>query len=299
MNCILPRELLLSINDGHDLAHSATDESLDIGGWERGAVVFDCDGRWDVAKLRHMLSARLLDEQHRIKGSDLTSIVEEQVQTCLKRIHIFKPRSTLSMACTILQLPKYHAQCMGSLDIALLVIDSVSSFYWQGRLDVEQQRNAEKKEPVYPMDRFLIALQDFRLIYGSVIVMTNWGLSSLSNQGAPPATEQPSTLTAPSGIQQDGPSPFYRQHLHPFPSPFEFPARVLANAHLYPPITHHITLSLPPMPLIPSEIRSLEEAERIQKSWGAVDEVVGILRLVSSGTTGNFTMKIGPNGITS
>ncbi|KLO20245.1 hypothetical protein SCHPADRAFT_816754, partial [Schizopora paradoxa] len=277
MNCILPRELLL-MNGGPHFRLS-TDQGHEIGGWGRGAVVLDCDGRWDVSKLKHMLYNRLLKEQQKLKGAELASPTDELVLECLKRVHIFKPRSTLSMACTILRLPQYHAQHMGSLEIALLVVDPISSFYWQDKLFVEQKRNADdNKDPTYPMDHFLTTLQNFRLVYGPVIIMANWGLWPLSNQG---------------------PSPFYRQHLYPFPSPFEFPARVLVNAHLYPPITHHITLSLPPLERIPQEKFSLSEAEELQKRRDSTTEVIGTLRFVSTGASNTFTMKIGPNGITS
>lgn len=298
MNCVLPRELLLTAVDGRD-SDSVMHQRIEIGGWERGAVVLDCDGRWNVARLKQMLFSRFLDAHQKLKGSQLVSSVEELVEGCLKRVHIFKPKSTTSMACTILHLPTYHALCMPTLEIALLVIDSVSAFYWQDRLLVEQQRNvAEKKDASYPMNRFLTALQDFRLTYGTAILMTNWGLSPLSKQATVWMTQQLPNSTATLEAQQDAPSPFYRQHLHPFPAPFEFPARVQVNAHLYPPITHHITLSLPMLPHIPPETQNLAEAEEKQKRCCS-GEVLGMIRFVSSGMTGDFTMNVGSNGITS
>jgi len=296
MNCILPRELLLKVDDG---SYMAMDQRLEIGGWERGAIILDTDGRWNVVRLRCMLSARFLAIRQKYGSSQLSPSVEQWVDDCMKRVHMFKPKSTVSMAYSILQLPKYHSQRMSNLEIALLVIDTVSAFYWQDRLDVEQQRNTEKKEIAYPMDHFLIALQNFRLTYGTVILMTNWGLSPNSNQTAMLATQQLPRPTATSATQPDPPLPFYRQHLYPFPSPFEFPSRVLLNAHLYPPITHHMTLSASPIPIISPETRNLAEVEEALRRRSSAMAVLAIIRFVSSGMSGNFTMKVGPDGITS
>ena len=93
----------------------------------------------------------------------------------------------------------------------MLVIDSISAFYWPDRYTGEQMRaSAVQTDPsvsgataatasvgtanaVNPMHHVLTALERVRRALGVVTVMTNWGLNPV------PAAQ----------------SPFYRQHLFP------------------------------------------------------------------------------------
>ncbi|KAL5495189.1 hypothetical protein ACEPAI_652 [Sanghuangporus weigelae] len=273
MQCILPEKVF------HSKEHIPSE--VEIGGWEKSAIVMDTDGRWSAHRLKLLLIRRLekvLPSGH----SELQQLIQDTVAQSLQRLHVFRIRSSASLAATLFHLPLYHSQRMIDEEIGLLSIDSISSFYWIDRYYLEQQRqgSSDRKDSANPLGRILMALQEFRLSHGPVIVLTNWGLTPVSK---------------PSDANDEGvtPTPFYRQHLHPFPAPFEIPSRILPNAHLMPPITHHITLTLPSIDQIPLSATSLQEALELTEQ-GSVGirrrNIVGILRTVETGSTATFTV---------
>ena len=131
---------------------------------------------------------------------------------CLSRLHVFRPRSSAQVATTLMHLPEYHSThpSLHLEEIGLLAVDSLSAFYWSDRLLAEQLRSVDKSvsagltEPVSPMRQITIALQRVRALRGPLTVLANWGLN-------------PSKESAHTGE----PYPLYKQHLHPFPSPFD------------------------------------------------------------------------------
>ncbi|KAL5534168.1 hypothetical protein ACEPAG_630 [Sanghuangporus baumii] len=275
MQCILPEKVFLS--------KEHIPSEVEIGGWEKSAIIMDTDGRWSAHRLKLLLIRRL--EKALPSGlPELRQLIQDTVTQSLRRLHVFRIRSSASLAATLFQLPLYHSQRMSDEEIGLLSIDSISSFYWIDRHYLEQQRQgssaSNRKDSANPLGRILMALQEFRLSHGPVIVLTNWGLTSVSK----PSDANDEDVT---------PSPFYRQHLHPFPAPLGIPSRILPNAHLMPPITHHITLILPSIDRIPLSVTSLQEALELTEQ-GSVGirkrDIMGILRTVETGSTVNFTI---------
>lgn len=272
IQCILPEKVPLS--------ERYIPSEVEIGGWERAAIIMDTDGRWSVQRLRSLLTKRL-ERALPVAQPDSRHLIQQIVTESLRRVHIFRVKSSASLAATLLHLPVYHSQHMADEEIALLAIDSIGSFYWVDKYDLEQrQRASDRKEKENPLSRILIALQEFRLSYGPAIVLTNWGLTPL-----------PKISDVEDKAQSQ--SPFYRQHLHPFPAPFENPPRTLPNAQLMPPITHHITLTLPPFHPFPLSMMNLQDAleESDRGSPKARGSVTGILRIVETGTTAMFSIE--------
>ncbi|KAH9922992.1 hypothetical protein B0H21DRAFT_765663 [Amylocystis lapponica] len=241
--------------------------SIALGGWDKAAILFDTDGTFDVRRFHMLLASRLsrLLPQDLLAAEPETAVTPEALAThCLANLHIFRPTSSLQLAVTLLHLPAYHATNLDlqSTEIGLLAIDSISAFYWQDRFTVEQMQGTKQSHPeskasppgpANPLRHVLTALQRFRISHGPVIILTNWGLNPL---------EKP-TSTGESL------SPFYKQHLHPFPSPFErrnsfgaysvpsSPSAVnprpqssraaeISQANRPLTLTHHITLTSPP-----------------------------------------------------
>ncbi|OCB85682.1 hypothetical protein A7U60_g7333 [Sanghuangporus baumii] len=273
MQCILPEKVFLS--------KEHTPSEVEIGGWEKSAIIVDTDGRWTAHRLKLLLIRRL--EKALPSGQPgLQQLIQDTVVQSLQRLHIFRIRSSASLAATLFHLPLYHSQRMTDEEIGLLSIDSISSFYWIDRYYLEQQRqgSSDRKDSANPLGRVLMALQEIRLSHGPVIVLTNWGLTPVSKASG--ADNEAAT-----------PSPFYRQHLHPFPAPFEIPSRILPNAHLMPPITHHITLTPFSIDRIPLSVTNLQEALELTER-GSVGirrrDIMGILRTVETGSTATFTV---------
>lgn len=239
--CLLPSEL----------------NSVSLGGWDKAVVVFDTDGTFDPKRLLDLLISRL----KRALPEDAELDLEITRQKLAKKIHIFRPSSTIQLATTLSNLPAYHEKHLPNDEIGLLIIDSVSTFYWQDRFASEQFRTpvshpAQSSNALanHPLQHVLSLLQRFRISHGPVILLSNWGLFGnrsvgLSSPGIPASTAVEPTV-------------FFRQHLQPFPNPFaaerlnESRTGSITNPHgansegsesvdtgsrLFP-LTHHLTL---------------------------------------------------------
>lgn len=278
MKCILPHEISLTFS-GDSLSYLS--RAIHIGGWGKGVIIMDTDGRWSMKRLKHLLVKRL-ESLYPHDREKYEPPLENLVSDSFRRVHIFRPTSSLSLAATLMHLPLYLAERMPDYEMALLAVDSISSFYWIDRYNAEQQqRSIDKKDKdiTSPLGHILVTIQDLRLKFGQVTVLTNWGIL--------PQTQGPS--------QEAANSPFYRQHLHPYPAPFELPPRILTNAHLYPPITYHITLPPPLIPPLTPEVLSLEDAKEANIEREALvkgRESIGVLRIVEGGYTAAFTFRI-------
>lgn len=296
MTCIMPANF-----DGHH-----------VGGWEKAAVVFDSDGCFDVERLHRLLCARLARSTNphgHLAPAELSTgttcdndSTQQTASDCLQRLHVFKPTSCNQLAATLYNLPNYHNQCAKDTEIAMLAVDSIGAFYWPDRFTVEQLRDEDipaKDVPhLSPLHSVLQALQQFRLSHAPVTVLTNWGLNPLL-------------------MSSGAASPFFKQHLHPFPAPLMrshdiapppgLPAELAAlaaepaalGAH-YPPVTHHVTLSPSGAAPLPSgtSLRAAGELEQLRrKDPRAHGEVVARVRTPGSSRVCRFVWRIGPEDI--
>jgi DNA-repair protein XRCC2 len=216
------------------------------------AVVYDTDAAFDVQRFRHLLLSRT----SRLSTLD----PQDSVRRALARLHVFRPSSLAQLAASIANLPAYHASHMPDQEIALLAIDSVSTFYWADRFAAEQLRNIapamDKSVPMaLPLHHVLDAVQTMRRSHRPLAVLTNWAL-----------------ISAPSRSES-----LYKQHLRPFPvledGIADLGAKRLSDADHSSPfrLAHHITLSSPssdPFPAAPLDDALLPEARH---SKGAVD----------------------------
>ena len=172
--------------------------------------------------------------------------------------------------------------------LGLVVIDSLSALHWVDKSASEKKRirsryRSAEDEGSSRLHRILVALQEFRISYAPAVVITNWGLTRLNDD-------------------TDGPSAaYFKQHLYPFPSPFEDPPRELSYGDLYPPITHHITLPLSRVVALPEGLGSVEEAveaETIERDAQVKRSVVqGYVRTPGYDRVGTFIFAILEDGI--
>ncbi|EED82378.1 predicted protein [Postia placenta Mad-698-R] len=194
-------------------------ESRAIGGWDKAAIVIDSDHTFNLERFHQLLLTRLLRLLGHADQSDACGTVPDMAivagiaSRCLSRLHIFRPDTGIQLAATLLRLPQYHASLpeLQTTEIGLLAIDSVGAFYWQDRFRMERLRGTREPsgvgaDPVSSLEHVLCALQSFRESHGPLIVLTNWGLNPLTK----------SSVHVGESLY-----PFYKQHLHPFPSPFE------------------------------------------------------------------------------
>ena len=125
--------------------------------WEKAAVVFDMDGRFNISRFKELLVSRLSS----------TTIVDR----CLKNIHIFRPTSSDQLAVTLAHLPKYHVKHFPDIALGIVAIHSVDALTWLDRFKAEQLRM-----PHGSFQNISSILETIRLSLGSVVVLADWGL---------------------------------------------------------------------------------------------------------------------------
>ncbi len=283
-----------------------------LGGWGNAAVLIDTDGNFSVQRFHELLVSRLRRFLGEEDPTDVTSTsVEDLATQFLQNLHVFRPTSSAQLAITLLHLPNYHAYDprLQNKEIGLLAIDSMSAFYWRDRYTLEQLRDAADNPrgalPPNPLAHVLKALARFRASHRPVVLMTNWGLNLITKL---PAS---STLGAP----------FYRQHLHPFPAPFEphgaaeaissiqasqphdtdappqNPTRSRTPQHAASLFPLHYHISLHPSPIDPFPANfSFDDALRHEDMRAVLvkkGEVKGLVRTPGDDTVGEFTIRIG------
>jgi DNA-repair protein XRCC2 len=201
---------------------------LRFGGWNKVSVVFDTDGTFDVHRLQTLLRKRL---PHSIPFDENTP--GQIISVALRNVHIFRPKSSSQLAAGLANLSSYHMCNLPTSEIALLAVDSASSFYWLDRLAAERHTphlmNPAAPPPTAsnnPLQTILTALWSFHRSHYPVILILNWVPSPISAAGNLPAVQ------------------LYKQHL---PSS----STLLSRTSLFPDhsrpmlfLTHQITLDL-------------------------------------------------------
>lgn len=253
MTCVLPHSVVVTIDNDREA------KDVLLGGRDKSVVVCDCDGRWSLRRLNAIITSYLhnrlasvvSDAQPWISCSPPISAIAAQA---LKRIHVFRPSSTLALATTLMAVPAYHRVQMPNEEIGMLMVDGVSSFYWVDRWVSEQMENTTElpavaipaqtdsmsaagpqpppqppplRSDINPLRHVLTIILQLRRSLGMVTFLTNWGLTTLDSQ-------------LPSSVV------YFRQHLRaPYPSPFESEPRTSKF-----PLVHHVTIpSQGPKPL--------------------------------------------------
>jgi DNA-repair protein XRCC2 len=232
---------------------------IPLHGWDKSAILIDLDHTFDVHRFRHLLIHRI---KVHIPPSDEN--LDLFVDLLLKKLHVFRPESSVQFAVTVANLPNYHSSSMPRDEFGLVAIDSLSSFYWQDRFLGEQPRDGRPSG----IEKALIFLEQIRQSHGPVVAYTNWGLPSARN------------------VRQDNP-PFYPQHVPQLHSPFGEEPQV---SHPILPVTHHMTLRTVAMPKVSADT----PVARLMRDRRIYDQVVEVLvRTVGfSDQVGSFMFKV-------
>lgn len=161
---------------------------LRLGGWNKISVVFDTDGTFDIHRLQTLLRTRL---PHSLLDENTT---ERIISVALRNVHTFRPKSSAQLAAGLANLSLYHMRSLPTSEIALLAIDSASSFHWFDRLAAEQRHLISLATPPptpsnNPFQTILTALWSFRRSHYPVILILNWGLGPFPAAGNFPALQ--------------------------------------------------------------------------------------------------------------
>lgn len=159
------------------------------GGWEKAAFIFDLDNTFNVLRVRSLLAQRLAEPS------------AGMVNSCLARLCILHPSSSVHLAISLTNMQRYMASHFPNYELGLVAIDPLSAFYWQDRF-LGERNPTMKPAPqpiVHPLSHITSALQNLRLSLAPMIALSNWGLVPFDRRMDPM---------------------IYRQHLNPFPDLF-------------------------------------------------------------------------------
>lgn len=230
----------------------AMHRSVHVLGWERAAIVYDTDNSFDVRRFQRIISQRFQDLV-------IPEEVPQLVEQCMARLSIVRPTSTLQLTSSIMNVPRFMSKLFPRLELGMIVVDSLSRFYWSDRFAAEGPKDMElEKWLEVGSNRFrdvVASLSQIRASLSPIIVLTNWGLHPM--------------------YRHPNQSRYYQQHLSPFHDPFQAEAGqpISVNSSLLP-ITYHLTTEL-------------DETRRC----------VGYLRGAGCESTGHIRFLVGKEGL--
>ena len=154
--------------------------------------MFDTDGTFDIHRLQTLLRMRL---PHSFPSDENTP--GQIISVALRNVHIFRPKSSSQLAAGLANLSSYHVCNLPTSEIALLAVDSASSYYWLDRLAAERHIPPRVMDPATPLpttsnnplQTILTALRSFHRTHYPVILILNWVPSPISAAGNIPAVQ--------------------------------------------------------------------------------------------------------------
>ncbi|KAF9044828.1 hypothetical protein BDZ89DRAFT_979950 [Hymenopellis radicata] len=218
----------------HFLYHSiiscilpTTYQSHLLGGGGKAAFLYATDHVFDLDRFKRLMHSRLspLLQSLGVPPHHLEIITD----LSMKRFHVFHPNSSSQLAASLLLLPSYTASHLPNTEMGIIAVDSLSAFYWTDRFAIEQARSQPRSSPshvsVFPLYNIASALEKIRMSFYPLILLTNWGLDVVHSSAQSPSF------------------PMYKQHLHPFPTPFDEKNSTADKATVTSPLTLtvHIT----------------------------------------------------------
>ena len=117
------------------------------------AVWIDCSHRFDVYRLRHILTGHAIASQISACDSDQDAVrINALVSSALQNLHLFSPWTPAELLVAVRQLESYllslQGEKAGSLNVRAVIISDITSFYWE-----ERQREEEEKAGLRVADR--------------------------------------------------------------------------------------------------------------------------------------------------
>ncbi|GAA6031180.1 hypothetical protein JCM8097_004046 [Rhodosporidiobolus ruineniae] len=163
-----------------------------VGGKESTVAFIDCSARPFPTLRLALLVRSLLVERVRAfrapqglgapKAEDVDALVEE----AMARLHVFRPKTTLQLAVTVQDLPRWafeRAQEGGEdePEVGLVLVDGMSEFAWADQWAHEQASpSSSSSSAIPPLRRLLSALSQLRRTLSPLIFLSQWVFRPLS-----------------------------------------------------------------------------------------------------------------------
>ena len=173
------------------------DDDINFNGQEAAVVLLDLSGDFSVLRLHEIISYIIKTHIPRDE-IEVAFDCERLIREAFQHLHVFHPHSSESLKTTVNSLESYllaqpFSHLSASRRVAFIVINSLSSYFWQDRLDSEDaevdREPPDKQEGGLFIQRWrdiVTALRQTQQILECPIVATNWALGSMySERGKP------------------------------------------------------------------------------------------------------------------
>lgn len=188
---------------------------LYIGGQDAAVVFIDADDRFDIQRLRDIAwnivqqaqetTHQTEDQAGTLELSD--DDIESMIIVSFKHIHLFRPQSSSALLATLVELDKYlydvSRHYSASRPLHMLVIDSMTAFFWQDKVrdalaraeDLERSKEEndrlrEQKQSFYFVDLYAEIAKELKRLqgrFGCTVVYTTTNSRFRANK--PPAEQ--------------------------------------------------------------------------------------------------------------
>jgi hypothetical protein len=144
------------------------------------------DGTFDIHQFRRFLVERLAKF---VPSVSLDQVLDE----CLNRVHIFRPHSTEQLAATLVHLPRYHSNSFPDsvMPVGMIVIHSLEAFHWVDQFKAEQLKASPPHGRRTMHQNILTELDNLQRSYGAIGIISHWGLPGAQDVVASSDPQQP------------------------------------------------------------------------------------------------------------
>lgn len=154
-----------------------------LHGKPAAVIVFDTDGRFDVQRLHTIMKSHILRcyGATEISDTELDTVARE----ALNHIHVYRPQSSRSMIEMLSGIRGYlfepENHFSSSRRLNAILIDGLSSFYWQDRHagSIEKENGSTEYQDIY--NTLAQRIREVSAQFGAFVVVTNWGLQMLAD----------------------------------------------------------------------------------------------------------------------
>lgn len=166
---------------------------IPFGGKESAVALFDLSSSYPIRRLGSILEGQI--KRNVLTPDSPPGFHESFIHESLQHLHVFRPQNHQSLLATIENLPAYFlsdttSHYSANRPLGALVINNLSSFFWQDRQDAEEQKDAALEDLTAPVPdnddnvflkryRSLItSLRQVQQLFDCPIIATNWALAA-------------------------------------------------------------------------------------------------------------------------
>ena len=158
-------------------------------------ILLDISSKFSILRLYnvmyHLVSSVCSTNSFALPDAEMSSLISDS----LTHLHIFRPQESSSLQATLDSIPSYllnqHSlHVSANRPLGLMVINDLSAFLWQDRLDADEKSDPLTTAPKEKANNGLLhqryrslvsSLRHGQKLFSCTIVATNWGLAPMTS----------------------------------------------------------------------------------------------------------------------